>query len=695
MSDPSSKGDGGSKAEPPPAGGKDAPSATPAGVAPVEQDQKISFRIAAATGPPAAAAKNDSKIEEGQAPHKHSTPMALAIGALGIVFGDIGTSPLYAIKECFHGEHAVQGGPTHDNVLGVLSLMFWSLTMVVTVKYISFIMRADNKGEGGIFALLALIPSKLSGRSAQMKTVVVLISLFGAALLYGDGVITPAVSVLSAVEGLQEAPALKDVAHYIVVPLTCVILFGLFWFQKHGTHGIGRVFGPVMLVWFFTLAVMGFYFIVRSPEVLKAVNPYWAFRFFEEHRIHGMVVLGSVVLCITGAEALYADMGHFGRSAIRRSWLYLVFPALLINYFGQGAFLLESPASAGSPFYGMVPKLFIYPMVILATAATVIASQAMISGAFSLTRQAVQLGYCPRVTIVHTSVANEGQIYIPEVNTALMVCCIGLVLVFKSSSNLVAAYGIAVTGTMVITSTVYYFVVTRSWGWSPAKALPLLVAFLFFDLSYFSANLLKFFDGGWIPFVLGVAIFVLMTTWKTGRAELAKRFAQNSIPLNTLLDDVGVTKPHRVRGTAVFMSSSAHGTPPVLLHHLKHNQVLHEQVVLLSILSADQPVVPPTEQLSVEALPHGFFRVTAHYGFMQTPNVPDLLRRSRRVGLKVEPNTTSYYLGRESLLTGGPSRMLHFRKALFAFVARNARSATAYFGIPPGRVVELGMQVDL
>ena len=619
-------------------------------------------------------------------------PLALALGALGIVYGDIGTSPLYALRECFHGPHAVVGGPTEGNVLGVLSLVFWSLTMVVTVKYLGFIMRADNKGEGGIFALLALVPSKVEDGSTKKRAVVVLLALFGAALLYGDGIITPSISVLSAIEGLEVA---TSAAKPYVVPMTCAVLFGLFVVQKRGTHGIAKVFGPLMAVWFVTIAGLGLNYVVRNPAVLVALNPAWAVAFFREHHLHGLVVLGSVVLCITGGEALYADMGHLGAPAIRRSWFFLVFPALLLNYFGQGAMLLGNSGGADNPFYRIVPGVLLLPMVALSTAATVIASQALISGAFSLTRQAVQLGYCPRVTVVHTSVMTEGQIYIPEVNTALMLSCLALVLAFGDSSRLAAAYGIAVTGTMTITTIVYYFVITRNWRWPVYKALPLAAAFLVFDLAYFSANLLKFKDGGWFPLAVAAGVFILMTTWKTGRAELAARFAQNSIPLETLLDDVAVTKPHRVRGTAVFMSSAAQGTPPVLLHHLKHNQVLHEQVVLLSIASTGVPTVAPSEQLEVKNRGNGFFRVQSRYGFMQTPNVPELLQRCRSLGLRVEPNSTSYYLGRETLLTGGTSKMMRWRKALFAFVSRNARSATAYFGIPPGRVVELGMQVDL
>jgi KUP system potassium uptake protein len=561
--------------------------------------------------------------------------------------------------------------------------------MVVSVKYLGFIMKADNKGEGGIFALLALLPGK--DRPSKGRAAVVLAALFGAALLYGDGIITPAISVLSAVEGLGVATHAAD---RFIVPITVAILFALFLVQKRGTDLIGKAFGPVMLVWFASISVLGVMAIVQAPEVLQGLDPRWAVKLFQVEPLRAFKVLGAVVLCITGGEALYADMGHFGARPIRMSWFALVFPSLLLNYFGQGAYLLTH-GWVEKPFWALVPEPLIYPMVGLAMFATVIASQALISGAFSLTRQAVQLGYMPRVTIVHTSATNEGQIYIPEVNQALMVACLALVLVFQKSTALAAAYGIAVTGTMGITSIVYYFVITRNWGWSWAKATPLVALFLAFDLPFFSANVLKFFDGGWFPIFVALGMFALMTTWKRGRAELATRFNQSMMPLAALLEDLEATKPHRVRGTAVFMSGNPEGTPPVLLHHLKHNQVLHRQVVLLSIIPSDVPTVAKDEQILVKDLGNGFFRVTWHTGFMETPNVPQILLRAREFGLVCEPSTTSFFLGRETLLTGGGSHMMHWRKVLFALVSRNALSATSYFGLPPGRVVELGMQVDL
>ncbi|MBK8251631.1 MAG: potassium transporter Kup [Polyangiaceae bacterium] len=635
--------------------------------------------------------------EESHAPksahgHGHGSTWALMLAALGIVYGDIGTSPLYAIKECFSPESTHRVETTPENVLGVLSLVFWSLTMVVTVKYLMFVMRADNEGQGGILALLALVPPKNGKRDG--RPILLPLVLFGAALLYGDGVITPAISVLSAVEGLQEAAtSLKPV----IVPLTCGILIGLFLVQKRGTGGVGAVFGPLMVVWFLTLSVLGVKAIVQNPAIFKAISPTYAVEFFAHNKGHGFLILGSVVLCITGGEALYADMGHFGRSPIRRSWFLMVFPALLINYFGQGANLLQNPAAAKNPFYALVPGWALYPVIAIATCATVIASQALISGAFSLTQQAVQLGYFPRVTIVHTSKESEGQIYIPEVNWALLVACIALVLQFGSSSKLAAAYGIAVTGTMGITTVVYFVVITERWKWPMWKAVPLLILFMFFDIGYFAANAAKLHDGigGWAPLIMGSVVFTVMTTWKTGRAALYAFIKEAALPLQIFLDDIENQKLHRVRGTAVFMSSNPDATPPVLLHHVKHNKVLHEQLVLLSIHSERVPEVPIERRVEVVDKGQGVFQVVARYGFMQTPNVPSVMESCKKYGIHYEVNTTSYYLGRETLLTSGKAKMSRWRKGLFAFISRNARPATAYFGLPPNRVVELGMQVDL
>jgi KUP system potassium uptake protein len=619
-----------------------------------------------------------------------STLAGLALGALGVVYGDIGTSPLYTIKECFHGIHAVE--PNEGNILGVLSLVAWSLTIVVSIKYIIFMMRADNRGEGGIFALLALVPSSDKLKSKHMRGAVVFSALLGASLLYGDGFITPAISVLSAVEGLEVA---TSAAQSFVVPITCAVLFMLFLVQRHGTAGIGNVFGPIMMIWFGALSYLGVLQIIENPHILKAFNPIYAYEFFAEHHVHGLVVLGSVVLCITGGEALYADMGHFGRNPIRFSWFALVFPALILNYFGQGALLLVHPELAVNPFYGLVPRPFLYPMVGLSTIATVIASQAMISGAFSLTRQAVQLGYCPRVTIVHTSETTEGQIYIPEVNWMMMVVCISLVLVFRASSGLAGAYGVAVTANMGITSVVYFFVATRTWGWSLRRTVPLVGLFLIFDCTYFGSNLLKFFDGGWFPLAVAAGIVLIMTTWKDGRAELYRRLVASLIPFEMFLQDVASHNVHRVSGTAVFMASSSHFTPPSLLHHFKHNQVLHERVLLLTIQVTDFPSVPDAERVSFEDLGEGFHRVLAYYGFMETPNVPQLMQKAFAAGIIPSLHPISYYLGRETLITSRKSKVLRWRKGLFAFLSRNSRSASDYFGIPPNRVVELGVQIEI
>jgi len=613
----------------------------------------------------------------------------LAIAALGIVFGDIGTSPLYAMRECF-GEHGV--APTAENVLGVLSLMLWSLTLVVAVKYLGFIMRADNKGEGGIFALLALIPRAETSWEMRQRTIVVLLALFGAALLYGDGVITPAISVLSAVEGLSVA---TSAAEPLVVPITCVILGLLFLVQRRGTARIGGIFGPVMLLWFLFIAVVGLVEIVKFPGVLGAVNPWHAVRFFRENGFRGFEVLGAAVLAITGGEALYADMGHFGRRPIRLSWFSVVFPALLLNYCGQGALLLSDTAARANPFYALVPRPLLVPSVVLATVATIIASQALISGAYSLTRQAVQLGYVPRLHIVHTSRESEGQIYLPGVNWSLMVACIALVLGFQHSSRLAAAYGIAVTGTMLITTLVFFFIIVHAWRWPLWKALAVTLLFLAIDVPYFVANLIKFVQGGWVPVVVAIGVFACFTTWKRGRAELAERFASTALTVDDLLADLARSPVTRVRGTAVFLSSSTTLVSPVLLHHLKHNQVLHDQVLLLSVLPLNVPEVEPEQRVSVEPLSLGFYRVTAKYGYRQSPRVPEILRRARSLGLGTKPETTSFYVGRETVLPRGRSHMAYWRKVLFRVISQNARATTDFFSIPPGRVVELGMQIDL
>ena len=616
----------------------------------------------------------------------------LAVGALGIVYGDIGTSPLYALKECFGPSHGLAVSPA--NVLGILSLVFWSLLLVVVVKYLTLVMRADNHGEGGILALVALVLPRGATADLNRRTLVLLLAgLFGAALLYGDGMITPAISVLSAIEGLEVATTRFTP---FVVPITVLILIGLFVIQRRGTAGIGAIFGPVMLLWFTTLGAMGLPWILRHPGVLAAMNPVYGARFLVHGGMHSFLVLGSVVLCITGAEALYADMGHFGRRPIRVAWYGLVMPALFLNYFGQGALLLEGAAGATqNPFFALAPHFILYPLITLATLATVIASQALISGAFSLTQQAVQLGFWPRVKIVHTSGEAAGQIFIPEINNALLVACVALVLGFKSSSNLAAAYGIAVTGTMSITSVLLYSVATNKWGWSRLKAAAVVLPLLLLDLGFLCANLPKIAVGGWFPLVIGAFVYAIMTTWRRGRAMLAAYMQEATLPIDLFMLDLESSNPHRVSGTAVFMTSQRGGIPPVLLHHFKHNKILHEQVVLLSVITEDVPVVGGANRVEVKALGQGFYFVSAHYGFMQLPNVLRALQRCQKYGLTVNPDTTSFYLGRETLLVTGRGDLSMWRKILFAFLSRNARTATDFFGLPPNRVVEMGAQVEL
>lgn len=617
--------------------------------------------------------------------------LGLALGALGIVYGDIGTSPLYTVKECFHGHHAI--ALNHGNLLGVMSLIFWSLTVVVTIKYVTFILSADNEGEGGIYALAALFLGK-GAKHVSERTVssLVILAIFGAALLYGDGLITPVISVLSAVEGLKVA---TTTAEPFILPISCGVLLGLFLFQSQGTERIGKVFGPIMLFWFATLAILGLIQVLRKPEILWALDPYYAVAFFAENRLHGMIVLGAVVLCITGGEALYADLGHFGGRAIRLSWATLVFPALLLNYFGQTALLLEAPQAAANPFYGLVPRVLLYPMVALATTATVIASQAMISGVYSLTQQAIQIGYCPRLHTVHTSRETRGQIYLPWVNTVMMIGCLGLALVFKESSRLAAAYGIAVTGTMAITSLIYFYVVRFNWGWPLWKALLPTVVFLFFDLSYFGANLLKFVDGGWFTVSVALILSLVMVTWRDGRALLAKRYEDARVPVEIILRDIAEYNLVRTPGTGAFLAVSPVGTPLTLLHVLKHTESLPQRVILLSIVSANTPLVAKRKRLNITELGHGFYRIIATYGFMQTPNVPEILEIARLKGMDLDLYATTFFVGRETLLSTGEAKMSRWRKALFAFLSRNAWNVTTYFGIPPNRVVELGSQVEL
>jgi KUP system potassium uptake protein len=630
----------------------------------------------------------------------------LSLTALGIVYGDIGTSPLYAFKDGFKGHHPFE--VSAGNVYGLLSLITWALILVVSVKYLVFIMKADNRGEGGMMSLLALVlQTERREEDRSRRAALVLLAIAGTALLFGDGMITPAVSVLSAIEGLEIAtPAFQP----FVLLITLVILFALFSVQRFGTARVGGLFGPVTLVWFVTIAILGIAEIAREPHILWALSPHHAVAFFIHNGPRGFFVLGAVVLAVTGAEALYADMGHFGKRPIRTAWFAMALPCLLLNYYGQGALLLRVPAAATNPFYHLAPDWFLYPLVAIATTATIVASQAMISGGFSLAQQCVQLGYSPRLTIVHTSYKQAGQIYVPEVNNLIAIGCILLVLAFRTSESLTAAYGIAVTGAFAITSILYSVVARHRWHWTALGLGAFLVVFLLTDLALFSANAVKIVQGGWVALAIALLLFVVMLTWKTGRTMLNQILQAGSLPMELFLEDVARRKPPRVPGTAVFMTSSADGVPVVLLHHLKHNKVLHEQVVLMSIKTEEIPEILSEERLSLEKLSYGFYRVHARYGFMETPDVPEILYRLRQAGLKARTNETTFYLGHERILVldrkRGPRAgtrtapddmdmdMSRWRKKMFVFLQRNARSATEFFGIPPNRVVELGAQVE-
>lgn len=614
--------------------------------------------------------------------------LTLTLGALGVVYGDIGTSPLYALRESFHAGHGLAPTPAH--VLGVLSLVFWSLVLIISVKYLVFVMRADNDGEGGILALTALVTPKRLRRGGG-RYALILLGLFGTALLYGDGAITPAISVLSAVEGLEVA---TPVFEPFILPITLVILTLLFSAQRLGTGGVGRLFGPVTVLWFSTLAVLGLVQILRQPGVLAAVNPAYAADFFLETGFQGFLVLGSVFLVVTGGEALYADMGHFGRRPIRLAWFVLVLPALLLNYFGQGALILGDPAAAANPFYAMVPSWGLYPAVLLATLATVIASQALISGAFSLTMQAVQLGYLPRLRLEHTSAREFGQVYIGAINWALMLACTGLVLSFRSSSNLAAAYGVAVTLTMVITTLLFFFLL-RGWGWSLPLAGVLCGGFLIVELGFLGANLLKIPRGGWFPLVVAALLFTLMTTWKRGRQLLAQRLDERVKPLGEFIAEVSQHPPLRVPGTAVFMFRDPTLTPFSLVQNLECNRVLHERVVLLAVATEEVPRVRRRGRATVRALGEGFYQVVLHFGFMERPNVPRALDGLWLGREKLSAASVTYFLGRETLFATERPGMPLWREKLFVLTARNALPASTFFQLPPERVIEIGAQVEL
>lgn len=638
--------------------------------------------------------------------HKLSTA-TLVIAALGVVFGDIGTSPIYTLKECFspHSPHHVDA--THANLLGVVSLVLWALILLICLKYLVFILRADNKGEGGVLSLMALASHGMSERSKR-RSVIVLLGLFGAALLFGDGIITPAISVLSAVEGLKDggllgaapADAIEAVAwdhhmQWLIMGITAVILIVLFSVQYLGTTKVGRFFGPITGMWFVSLAVLGVSQLVRGPEILAAFNPCHGWHFLTTGGHAAFVILGSVFLAVTGGEALYADMGHFGAGPIRRGWFALVFPALALNYLGQGALLMHQPELAHAPFFQMAPGWATLPLVLLATAATVIASQALITGTYSLTLSAVQLGYLPRISIRHTSEHARGQIYIPLVNWLLMLACLTLVLAFRTSSNLAAAYGVAVTMTMLITTILFYFVARHLWKWSMLKTLPLCVVFGLVEIAFLSANLVKFFDGGWFPLVVGAVIFTLMTTWATGRRLVRLSMEKSSLTQETLCESLKRRPPISVPGTAIFMTSTSGRAPIALLHSLKHYQAIHERVIFMTLITEDEPWVPPSFRVEVEQLGEGFWRVTGRFGFMQKPNVPRLLRQCANHGVEIEPEKATFFLGREVIIPSKAPGMAKWREHLFSFASKIAQQPATYFQIPAGRVIELGQQVEI
>src|SRR3989449_820368 len=614
----------------------------------------------------------------------------LALSVLGVVYGDIGTSPLYALRESFHGTHGIPVSP--GNVLGVLSLVFWSLVLVVTIKYHVVIFRADNKGEGGVLALMALVNGSRLARGLSPRRIMIVLGIFGSALLYADGALTPAISVLSAVEGLELAtPALAP----WVIPVTLGILVGLFLLQSRGTARIGALFGPVMLVWFATIGALGLGEIVRQPGILAAVSPSHAVRFFAEDVGRGFVVLGAVFLVVTGGEALYAALGHFGHRAIQVAWFSVTFPCLLLNYFGQGALPLRAPAAAKNPFFLLAPSWGLYPLIALATVATIIASQAVISGAFSLTRQAVQLGYNPRLRIEHTSSREIGQMYVPAVNWGLMALTCALVLGFRTSSNIAGAYGVALSTLMLITTLMFYVMSREVWRWSFARAAIVSGFFLWVDVLFFGANMLKLRYGGWVPLAIAAVIFLLMTTWKRGREILGKRMLEKTVPLKMLLADLAAEPPLRVPGTAVFMYGTAEHTPPALVHNLAHNKVLHEKVVFLTVVTEDVPHVASRERVTVKHIGKGFHTVVARYGFMDDPDIEDVLEACRVQVLDIRMEGTTFFLGRETLVTSDRPGMVQWRAALFSFMSRNALRATAFFKIPANQVFEVGAQVEL
>ncbi|UOF02012.1 potassium transporter Kup [Bdellovibrio reynosensis] len=622
----------------------------------------------------------------------------LSLGALGVVFGDIGTSPLYALRECFGGEYGLH--PTPENIFGILSLIFWTLIVIICVKYMAFVMRADNKGEGGILSLMALaVRSQHDKDVVSRRRVMTVLGIGGAALLYGDAIITPAISVLSAMEGLSIAE--PHLAPYII-PLTVVIINGIFLVQRYGTGKIGVIFGPMILIWFFVLGVLGVGGIIQNPVILEAIMPTYALEFFLRNGVHGYLVLGSVVLVVTGGEALYADMGHFGKRPIRLAWFFIALPALLINYFGQGALLLTDPAAITNPFYMLAPKWAQFPLVILAAFATVIASQALISGVFSITRQAVQLGFCPRISIIHTSSQEIGQIYVPAVNWLCFFGTIWLVITFKTSSNLAAAYGIAVTCTMVITAILAFEVARQKWNWSLLKASAIFGSFIVVDFAFFSANIRKVTHGGWVPLVVGAGVYLMMMTWQKGRQILFRRLKERSMPIEDFCQKLLREPPLRVPGTAIYMSGDPWGVPVPLLHNLKHNKVLHQRVAILTIQTREVPFVSKKDRITIQEVIPNMYRILANYGFMEIPKMKHILEACRQRDINFNVNETTFVLGRETIIAdksqqvrSGEPGLAHWRERLFAVMSKNAQRPTAFFRIPPNQVIEVGIQVEI
>ena len=614
---------------------------------------------------------------------------ALAVGAIGVVYGDIGTSPLYTLQTTLSHDGM---RPTPESIYGVLSLIFWAQILVVSLKYVVFIMRADNKGEGGIMALMALAQRSVR-EQPKIRWVLAILGIFGASLFYGDGVITPAISVLSAVEGVKVAA--PGLAHW-VVPVTAVILFFLFAMQRHGTARVGSVFGPVMLVWFVTIALLGVHLVVQNPQVLRAVYPSYGVRFFITHKVQAFIALGGVVLALTGAEALYADMGHFGKRPIRLAWFNFVLPALLLNYFGQGALLLAHPEAVDNPFFKMVPQILLYPMIGLACVATVIASQAVISGAFSMTREAISLGYSMRMQVIHTSREMSGQIFVPWVNSFLLVMVLVAVFGFRSSDALSAAYGIAVTGTMTITTVLALVVARYQWHWNRIAVVAAGMLFLTIDLSFLGANLIKVEYGGWFPLVLGLAVFVLMTTWRRGRELVVREIKQGGLALEPFIENIAEHPPLRVPGTAVFLTANQNAVPHALLHNLKHNKVLHERNVLLTAEILETPAAEAEERILIVPLGGEFYKLSLRFGFAEDPNIPQALSKCANVGLPFDMMDTTFFLSRENIVADKKRPgMVLWRDKLFAFMARNALPATAFFQIPGNRLIELGAQIEI